>query len=150
MFYLIYMSKAAKLMHDEDLNAVLQESRDWNQSHGITGMLLYIRGNILGHAEGRFIQALEGTEAEVKGIFESIKNDKRHDNITLLNQGSIKKRNFETWLMGFESLSIEELQSKEGFFELNDQFLDSGKLKGLNVALNFLKNFYTLSLNPKS
>ncbi|AMR30673.1 hypothetical protein A0256_04175 [Mucilaginibacter sp. PAMC 26640] len=143
------MSKAVKLMQEEDLNAVLKESRDWNKTHELTGMLLYIRGHILSHIEGRFIQVIEGPEDEVKYIFERINKDKRHQAITVLKQGVIKKRNFENWQMGFESLFTEEFEAKEGHFELNDAFLESGKLQRLNVALSFLKSFYNMSLPKK-
>lgn len=149
IYSLIYFSTTAKPMQDEDLLPLLEESRSWNLAHGITGMLLYIAGEIGKLEQGRFMQALEGTEGEVKGIFEKIRADKRHHHLILLNEVSTKKRNFAAWTMGFASLDMEEYKANPGFFELNDTFLNNGNKKKLNIALNFLKSFYTINLSSK-
>jgi hypothetical protein len=150
IYSLIYFSKATKPMQDEDLLPLLEESRSWNLAHGITGMLLYIAGET-GSLEqgGRFMQALEGTEVEVRGIFEKIRSDKRHHHLMVLNEATAKKRNFAAWTMGFASMDIEEYKAKLGFFELNDTFLNKGNKQKLNMALNFLKSFYTMNLSSK-
>lgn len=72
LYYLIYISKAHEVDQD-DLRNVLEESLEWNKEHGITGMLLYVPGYFSNPAAARFIQVLEGTEFEVKLIFEKIK-----------------------------------------------------------------------------
>jgi hypothetical protein len=143
-FSILYTSKAAKLMTDEDLLPILEESRSWNNDHNLTGMLLYIEGQFLVRKEGKFMQVLEGPEFEVRAIYEKIKNDDRHRNIILLNEMTIEKRNFEKWLMGFESLSLEDFKKNPDFFELNDDFLKNGKLQKFNSSLNFLKSFYIM------
>jgi hypothetical protein len=145
LFSLVYISKAVNTVQEEVLLDILNESHLWNRAHDVTGMLLYLRGPILAHKEGRFVQALEGPEEEVKKLFEMIRRDNRHGNITLLNEGMIKKRNFESWLMGFESLDQEAYKLKPGFFELDDDFLNSGKLQKLSVPLTFMKSFYRMS-----
>jgi hypothetical protein len=143
-FSILYTSKAAKLMTDEDLLSILQESRSWNNDHNLTGMLLYVEGQFLERKEGKFMQVLEGPKFEVRTIYEKIKNDNRHRNVILLNEMTIEKRNFEKWLMGFESVRLEDFKKNTDFFELNDDFLKNGKLHKFNSSLNFLKSFYSM------
>ncbi|WP_416276575.1 BLUF domain-containing protein [Pedobacter sp. MR2016-24] len=69
LHYVIYISKAGKLLTEEELIDLLEESRAWNLSHGITGMLMYLEGNFLHLFEGRFIQVLKGSSDEVTAIF---------------------------------------------------------------------------------
>ena len=60
MFYLIYVSSAIKLMHDDELLLLLEKARENNSRLGITGMLLY--------KEGNFMQMLEGGKEDCAGI----------------------------------------------------------------------------------
>lgn len=134
-------------MQEDDLLRLLEESKAWNTTHGVTGMLLYITGEIAQYKQGRFIQALEGTEEEIRSLFEKIQHDPRHHDIILLNEGPIFQRNFETWLMGFKSMSLQDYKKFPGYFDLNDKFLRTARQKQLNVPLTYLKNFYSMSLN---
>lgn len=145
LFTLIYFSKATKALQDEDLAPMLEESWNWNKAHGLTGMLIYIRSEpSLVPKAGRFMQVLEGTKEEVHSLFEKIKLDKRHQNLTILNEGIIQKRSFGTWLMGFEAIDLENYRLMPGYFELDDSFINSGNGQKLNMALNFLKSFYMM------
>lgn len=144
--YLIYISKVESLMPTDDLLLILNQSRSWNEGHGLTGMLLYLEGKFLSKVEGRFMQVLEGTEWEVKEIFEKIKQDPRHHSLIILKQASIKDRNFETWSMGFKLIKLEAHKELPGRFDLNDDFLKSAELQQSNVPLNFLKSFYEVNL----
>jgi hypothetical protein len=130
------MSKASESMTDNDLIELLNESRDWNISHRITGMLLYVRSSLLNHQNGRFIQALEG---------EKIKVDRRHYNVLLLNQFNILKRAFPNWTMGFETLDTMEFANLPGAFNLDDAFLQKEQMDYYTPVLNILKSFYDLN-----
>ncbi|HTK17967.1 MAG TPA: BLUF domain-containing protein, partial [Mucilaginibacter sp.] len=59
IFYLIYISTATKLMPDEELYFLLEQSRRDNEQYDITGMLLYMQSRFLNKLEGRFMQLLE-------------------------------------------------------------------------------------------
>jgi hypothetical protein len=146
-FCITYISKATKLMSETELAAVLKESISWNKDHGITGMLLYIQGELLHHKEGRFIQALEGRETDVRETFEKIRKDKRHFNVSVLNETPLVLRNFEDWTMGFQSLDVKEYLSLPARFELNEDFLKYKQADSLNSALEFIKQFYSLNLS---
>ncbi len=134
-------------MSDPDLVALLEESINWNKDRGITGMLLYIQSDLLQHKEGRFIQALEGKEKDVREIFTKIKKDERHFNVSVLNESPLITRNFAKWSMGFKSLNAKEFLESSGRFELNEDFLQHDPANPLNPALDFIKQFYNLNLN---
>jgi hypothetical protein len=133
-------------MPSDDLLFLLNQSKNWNEGHGLTGMLLYLEGKFLSKVEGRFMQVLEGTERDVKEIFAKIKQDSRHHSLIILKQASTKERNFGTWSMGFKSINLEAHKELPGRFDLNDDFLKSAELQQSNVPLNFLKSFYEVNL----
>ena len=76
---------------DHELTNILKGARARNASLGVTGALLLY--------DDWFAQVLEGPEAAVKSLFESIRNDKRHNGVDVLEQGGAKKRAFERWAM---------------------------------------------------
>jgi hypothetical protein len=96
-----------KPLSEQELQALLRQSREWNSEHGLTGVLLYSDGDIL--------QVLEGTPYEVNYIFERIQKDCRHHNVTKLADGFIQARNFTDWSMGFISINPDEYQHLTGY-----------------------------------
>jgi len=144
-FNLVYISKAVKPMQDAEIVILLEQSRTWNKSHGITGMLLYIEGSFLRFEGGRFIQALEGNESEVRLLFSKIQADNRHYDITKLHESIINKRNFEDWSMGFKSSNHKCFMEMPGSFPLDKSFLTKRKSDFFNVPLDFLKSFYNMN-----
>lgn len=96
MFYVIYVSSAVRLMNDEALLSLLQQSRKKNAELGITGMLLYKQGN--------FMQLLEGEEKVVLELFDTIKKDSRHKDLITIITDDIADRSFEDWSMGFHNM----------------------------------------------
>ncbi len=101
--FVVYVSSAVRLLSDEELKELLRLSRINNARLGVTGMLLYDRGN--------FIQMLEGPGVNVDALYERIRADPRHTRITTLLQGPLEKRQFETLAMGFDNcadLSVDD------------------------------------------
>ncbi|TGE20756.1 BLUF domain-containing protein [Hymenobacter aquaticus] len=101
LFHLCYQSRATPELDEEGLLALLVQSRTYNRQHAITGVLLY--------SENRFVQVLEGDEATVLALFERIRRDNRHTEVTLLTQESLTQRMFPDWSMGFSQSSHAEL-----------------------------------------
>ena len=62
----------------------------------VTGMLLY--------RDGRFLQLLEGAEAEVRTLFAAIVADPRHHDLVVLRERHRVLRQFPTWTMAFRDL----------------------------------------------
>ena len=114
---LVYVSAAAYLFDNAELEAILKKSRENNQQLGVSGMLLYY--------DGAVIQVLEGPEATVRHLYARISQDPRHHRITRLLEEYIPERNFPDWSMGYHRLTNEEMQHLDGFtsFVETDQFL---------------------------
>ncbi|MBD1394437.1 BLUF domain-containing protein [Mucilaginibacter glaciei] len=104
---IVYVSTAIKPLPKDILMEILVTSRLYNQTHNISGILLY--------AEGTFIQVLEGDDNEVDHIFGQIITDNRHKNIIKLIDGPINHRSFADWLMGFSSLEEQEAANLLGY-----------------------------------
>ncbi|MCB2379151.1 BLUF domain-containing protein [Hymenobacter sp. BT635] len=107
LYHLVYQSAATTRFTDHDLEALLVQSRAWNQAHQLTGVLLYCDGDIL--------QVLEGPEDEVEYIFRRIEQDPRHYDVTKLADGPITQRNFSQWSMGFKSVHPEDFEHLAGY-----------------------------------
>lgn len=107
LHHLVYQSTATTAMSEKDLEALLTQSRAWNQAHALTGVLLYSHGDIM--------QVLEGTEEEVRYIFQRIEQDNRHYRVTKLSDGPIAKRNFSQWSMGFKAVNPADFQHLLGY-----------------------------------
>jgi len=132
-------------MEADDLTGLLNKSRINNLADGITGMLLYMEGRYFADYEGRFMQVLEGSELNVKNVFEKIKKDERHQGILILRESFQMNRSFPDWTMGFKAVNAEEYQQLSGFFPLENSFLLKENAQEGNVALDFLKSFYEVA-----
>ncbi len=93
MFCLVYRSIALTTFKQVDVNELLDMARENNLRDNITGCLLYY--------EGEFIQYLEGNQVKVLTLFDKIKVDKRHKEVTLLAYGVADSREFKDWEMAY-------------------------------------------------
>jgi hypothetical protein len=96
LYHLVYQSTATAPLSEDELETILRQSREWNTSHGLTGVLLYSHGDIM--------QVLEGSQDEVYYIFHRIEQDNRHSGVVKLADGPIRQRNFSQWSMGFKAV----------------------------------------------
>lgn len=90
---IVYASRALYDVEDAELLALLERSRTRNASLGVTGMLVY--------ASRSFLQLLEGDEAAVEQVWDSIRLDGRHTALRVLGDGPADTRLFADWTMGF-------------------------------------------------
>src|SRR5688572_12980573 len=81
MLSLLYVSTSIKLFSEEELLEMLKVSRDNNKALDITGLLLYKGGN--------FMQVLEGPDEVVNSLYEKIKIDPRHKDVTVISSEQI-------------------------------------------------------------
>ena len=129
MYRLTYVSKS-KIENDEDLSKLFIKSEESNRLNNISGMLI--------HKNSDFIQVLEGNKQVVTSLFNTIKNDNRHENIVIFYEKDIKKKYFEGFYMAFDYLSFENTTYFESLKDFNfDKILKSEK----NVVLEILKTF---------
>ena len=91
MYCLVYMSSPTHEMDDEEVRALLGRAKRNNDRNGITGILI--------HDRRRYLQYLEGGEAEVEATFARISADTRHRAIIRLHGLTISRRQFPGWAM---------------------------------------------------
>jgi len=96
LVHCLYASRVTKGAAASALRGILEDSRKNNSKHGLTGVLI--------SAGDCFIQVLEGGRAQVCETYNTITQDKRHSNVTLLMFEEIAQRSFEGWTMGEVSL----------------------------------------------
>ena len=93
VFRLIYRSHS-RIPEDErieQLGAIFISARTNNRRLGVTGALVI--------TEDAFAQVLEGEETAVRGLYESIAQDQRHDGVAVLEEGMVDARTFGRWAM---------------------------------------------------
>lgn len=92
-FRLIYRSRSR--IAEEDRSRVLADifgsARSNNKRVGVTGALLI--------TDRWFVQALEGDESVVQSLYERIRGDARHDEVTIVESAPVDERVFSQWAM---------------------------------------------------
>ena len=92
--HVIYISRPTHFDHMV-LENILVKSRSSNPKIGVTGCLIY-------HSD-LFLQMLEGPQAEVDKLYETILSDNRHADIVKLRDDSFNRRLFASWAMRNDS-----------------------------------------------
>ena len=130
--HLIYTSLAVGRPNQQDLEELLEQSRQRNKRQNITGMLLF--------KSGVYLQVLEGDENDVHEIFSDIEKDPRNTQVTKLLDEKIVRRDFPNWSMGFKRLddSIEN----EAYNDVFDGNFDRHSLyQSRSLAVNLILKF---------
>jgi hypothetical protein len=133
MICLVYVSAATALFTDDDLVALLRQSRRDNASIDVTGMLLYAGGN--------FMQALEGDPTQVEALQERIGRDKRHHRVTTILRRPIEHRRFADWSMGFATIDSVPERDRAGCSRFLAESLDLGEERPTEIVLRLLDGF---------
>ena len=107
MKHIVYISRAVRPLSDDDLNALLSQSRHNNARDGVTGILFYSHGNIA--------QLFEADDAVADSLYERIAHDGRHSHVQKLVDKPITTRSFADWSMAFHPLQAEGFTTLEGF-----------------------------------
>ena len=103
LYHLIYQSQAIAPFTDAELAALLLQARARNRQVHVTGLLLHA-------PDGRFLQILEGEEADVRELYYAhILSDPRHYQCQVLGEGSCAEYSFADWNMGFRLASAADL-----------------------------------------
>jgi hypothetical protein len=88
---LLYASRAVD-PSEVAIESILSQSRQFNPTCGITGILCY--------GGGIFLQAIEGGRNAVNELYGHIVRDSRHKDVVLLHYQEITERRFGGWTMG--------------------------------------------------
>ncbi|MEO9478578.1 MAG: BLUF domain-containing protein [Maribacter dokdonensis] len=105
MYTLTYESTAVKIMTSSEMESLLEEARTHNKSKDITGCLIYYKG--------KFVQLLEGDKKGVQELYDRIKKDPRHKEVTLFSEDKIIKRTFPNWGMAYYPMDEEHTNQYE-------------------------------------
>ena len=128
--YVLYVSNLSDGCGDREIVEILNTSRKNNAKRSVTGILIC--------KDRIFLQYIEGPEAQVADLFEKIESDKRHRDVKVVHQGSIKDRVFFDWEMGFANeRNMQPLQWK---WKLDKLSLFS-LAEGADDCLSFVKEF---------
>ncbi len=130
---LVYFSHAVSPLGPDALQDLLDVSRQANQEHGITGILIYGCGN--------FAQYLEGPKVEIDTLFVNIQRDSRHRDVQLLAEGPITTRIFADWSMTFRPLGQDVIEKLPGAVDPVDALrtvLDIPATSAMTVLLKSL------------
>lgn len=91
MYCLVYMSSPTHEMDDDEVHDLLRRAKNNNDRDGITGILI--------HDRRRYLQLLEGDEANVEATFARISLDPSHRAIIRLHSGTTSRRQFPGWAL---------------------------------------------------
>ncbi len=102
LFSLVYASRSVSPMTRADLVGLLQECRAHNTAARLTGILLY--------RNRTFVQLLEGQRNRVEPLYEAIRRDPRHRDVTTVASRDQLDRQFPDWSMGFSDLDAQPVR----------------------------------------
>lgn len=128
------MSNQSQVLKDKDIEEMLFQIREKNKRLAITGVLLLI--------QGKFVQYIEGQCTEIDNVYNSIRNDSRHNELVLLDTGDLQTRQFRDWSMAYKKVGDDEIKAILGHTALNldDMFLYPQEEK-THPVLKVLYNF---------
>jgi len=95
---IIYTSHAVDGFSADELSALGRKCIQNNRRCGLNGVLLF--------SSGFFIQCIEGDKQTVATLYEKIKVDPRHTELSLVLEEPIQTRLFEQWSMGLLNLDM--------------------------------------------
>ena len=87
----VYSSAATAAMDAAALDDILAVARERNGTAGITGVLV--------HADGLFLQVLEGPGDAVADVLDSIARDPRYSDMTVIHRTTRPAPDFAAWQM---------------------------------------------------
>jgi hypothetical protein len=115
LFELAYVSTASDRVSDADLAEIISQSQLNNAFRDISGVLLFNGSH--------FAQVLEGFQQEVVGLFEEIRLDHRHTDVTMISAAPIAARSFAGW-------SMRHLDDEVDIFGRDSRFLQALAVPG--------------------
>ena len=128
LVHCIYTSVQTHPLQPAQIDALIEQSRESNRLHGITGILL--------HVGSTFFQVLEGPRDAVDLLYSKILTDPRHTRVTRIIYERIARRYFGDVRMSLATLSQAELAAvldevDPGSMEMLLDGIDEGRAKRL-------------------
>ena len=96
MISITYVSSAVSRFNETSLLDLVDQCQQNNERLGITGILVY--------SDGNFMQVIEGADLPTLALYERIRHDIRHRDVTTVHHQSIEVCEFEGWSMAYNIL----------------------------------------------
>jgi hypothetical protein len=90
-----YVSTATPAFDPQRLDELYQSSREFNLTHGISGVLLY--------SGGRFCQLIEGPAAGMAEVMARVRGCPLHVHLLTLHEEDVPQAAFPSWSLGTAS-----------------------------------------------
>ena len=133
---LFYCSLAEKDISKDDILAILNWSRQYNEKNEVTGILLYWKKT------NQFMQVLEGEENVILNLFDKISKDTRHSLLQIIYQEDIIARGFKSWTMAFQDIDEIDTSGLDGFSEFSKlDFTTERSNISPSIAINLIQSF---------
>jgi hypothetical protein len=119
MISIAYVSLANFQFNESTLQDLVDQCQRNNQALGITGILVF--------SDGEFMQVIEGPDLVTNMMYERIKLDSRHRDVTTVHRQTIEAREFEGWSMAYNILPPKSLRKSR----IPHAFLDRARQRPL-------------------
>lgn len=103
---LVYISAADPMLVEDDIRDILKVAQTRNRDDGVTGLLIY--------SGTSFVQILEGQRQTLQELMTSIRGDRRHYDVSLLEHRPIDDRAFDKWSMAYREIDADLIGSLLG------------------------------------
>lgn len=130
----LYVSKCCVPIDqaDVEIKRIIEVSRGRNAALNVTGALVF--------TGAYFAQCLEGPEAHISSLMDSIRRDPRHQDVKVVGTSPIQERHFKSWSMAYHGPSMFIEQHISRFFEMGNADTHKDAAKLLRLIKEFLKN----------
>lgn len=135
-YCITYFSTAVESTTEHDIIDIVEFSRIKNARLNITGVLLYINGNI--------VQVLEGPKEALEDLYKSIQADVRHTNVRAVISQPISQRLFSHWYMGYETLSVQQYEEVQNIIPVDPQ-IQTIPEADQPIIVRMLKDFFDMN-----
>lgn len=130
---LVYFSTWNPSVPLDELSRLLEQSRQANRQVGVTGVTLYVRGQV--------IQVLEGSKPVVEALYAKIQQDFRHTGLQKVLDRPIPQRLFGDYRMGYETLTEAQLEEVRALVDLEAPLTGDAQAS-IPIILKTIKAFY--------
>ena len=134
---LLYVSRSTLELprQAQEIENIVQLSRSRNASIDVTGALVFTERN--------WAQNIEGPDAAIDSLMESIRRDRRHTDVDVVYRETIADRRFGTWAMAYAGPSTFVAGN---VLPLTDPLPPAGKRKASERLITLMRQFVEASL----
>jgi hypothetical protein len=119
MVSITYVSSAVLRFRESILQDLVEQCQANNERLAVTGVLVY--------SDGNFMQVIEGPDLTTHALYERVKRDTRHRDVTTINVQPLEEREFEGWSMAYNIVPPRSLRGHA----IPHAFLDRARQRAL-------------------